>query len=130
LDTRNKILTAAQAVAAVRRLHEEGRSVRLVTGRFDPVLSSHARRLEELRDGSAVLMVVVTEPRQPILAARARAELVAALAVVDYVVLPEKRRLEHLFAQLEAAHVPRQDAVDEEFTRDLIRHVHTRQRAG
>ena len=48
-------------------------------------------------------MVVVTDPPRPILPARARAELVAALAVVDYVVLSEEERLEDLLARLEAS---------------------------
>ena len=93
------------------------------------MLAWHARRLKALRDGSVPLMVVVTDPRSPILPARARAELVAALRVVDYVVLPEEGCLEHLLTQLEAVEIARGEVADEELTRDLIRHVHTRQRA-
>jgi bifunctional ADP-heptose synthase (sugar kinase/adenylyltransferase) len=130
LDTREKILTQAEAVATARRLHQEGRAVILVTGWFDPVLAGHARRLEALLDRSAPVMVVVIDPPRPILPSRARAELVAALRVVDYVVLPETGRLEDLLAQLEAAEIVRGEVADEELTRDLIRHVHTRQRAG
>ena len=130
MDTRTKILTWVEAVATARRLRREGQPIKLATGWFDPVLAGHARRLEALRDGSVPLMVVVADPRSPILPARARAELVAALRVVDYVVLPEKGCLEHLLTQLEAAEIARGEAEDEQLTRDLIRHVHTRQRAA
>jgi bifunctional ADP-heptose synthase (sugar kinase/adenylyltransferase) len=130
LDTRKKILTAAQAVEAVRRLRAEGRSVRFATGWFDPLMAAHARRLEQLRDGAARVMVIVTDPVQPILPARARAELVAALSVVDFVVLSEEGRLEDLLIRLEASEVLRGEAADEALTRQLIHHVQTRQRTA
>jgi len=130
LDTREKILTQAEAVETARRLRREGHPLKLATGWFDPVLAGHARRLEALGDKSVRLMVVVADPDSPILPARARAELVAALRVVDYVVLPEEGCLEHLLTQLEAVEIARGEVADEELTRDLIRHVHTRQRAG
>jgi bifunctional ADP-heptose synthase (sugar kinase/adenylyltransferase) len=130
LDTRTKILTQTEAVATARRLRQEGTPVKLATGWFDPVLAGHARRLEALKKDSAPLMVIVADPPRPILPARARAELVAALRVVDYVVLPEKGRLERLLTQLEAFEIARGEVADGELTRDLIRHVHTRQRAG
>lgn len=60
----------------------------MVTGCFDPVLAGHARRLREIREGFDTLIVVLSEPAQPVLDARARAEVLAALAAVDYVVLP------------------------------------------
>lgn len=129
MDTRNKILTQAEAIETSRRLRQQGRTVVVATGCFDPLLAEHANRLEGLRERSALVMVVVADPPRPILPARARAELVAALAVIDYVVLAEKGRLEDLVAQLEAAEVLRGEAADQELTRDLIRHVHTRQRA-
>jgi glycerol-3-phosphate cytidylyltransferase-like family protein len=72
-------------------------------------------------------MVIVTDPAQPILPARARTELVAALSVVDFVV-PSEGRLEDLLTQLEATEVLRGEAADETLSRDLIHHVQTRQR--
>ena len=130
MDTRRKILTAAQAVETVRRLRAEGSKVRFATGWFDPLIAVHARRLERLRDGDARVVVVVTDPVQPILPARARAELVAALSAVDFVVLSEKEPLENMLARLEATEVLRGEAADETLTRDLIRHVQTRQRTA
>ena len=45
------------------------------------------RRLAEAREPGRLFVVEVTNPSQPLLAQRARAELVAALSMVDYVVL-------------------------------------------
>jgi D-beta-D-heptose 7-phosphate kinase/D-beta-D-heptose 1-phosphate adenosyltransferase len=130
LDTRKKILTVAQAVETVRRLRAEGSSVRFATGWFDPLIAAHARRLEQLRDGASRVMVIVTDPSRPILPARARAELVAALSVVDFVVPSEEERLEDLLTQLEATEVLRGEAADETLTQQLIHHVQTRQRTA
>lgn len=58
-----------------------------LTGHFDPLLAEHVRRLREHKAGGRPLIVEVTNPRKPLLHQRARAELVAALAEVDYVVL-------------------------------------------
>ena len=130
MDTRQKILTPTQAVETVRRLRAEGRSVRFATGWFDPLLAAHALRLEQLRGGAARVMAIVTDPSVPILPSRARAELVAALSVVDFVVLSEEERLEDLLARLEATEVLRGEAADEALTQQLIHHVQTRQRTA
>jgi glycerol-3-phosphate cytidylyltransferase-like family protein len=45
------------------------------------------RRLAKAREPGRLFVVEVTNPAQPLLAQRARAELVAALSMVDYVVL-------------------------------------------
>ncbi len=58
-----------------------------VSGWFDPLLAAHASQLESLRVPGRSLVVVITDPPDPLLPARARAELVAALRPVDYVVL-------------------------------------------
>lgn len=130
MDTRKKILTTAEAIEIARRLRAQGQPVKVATGWFDPLIASHARRLEALRDGSSRLIVIVTSPPRPVLPARARAELVAALSVVDFVVLSEEGPLEDFLAQLEADEVRHGEASDESIARDLIRHVHKRQSAG
>jgi len=58
-----------------------------VTGHFDPLLAEHVRLLSRHSSPNRVLVVEITDPARPLLAQRARAELVAALAMVDYVVL-------------------------------------------
>jgi bifunctional ADP-heptose synthase (sugar kinase/adenylyltransferase) len=98
----------------------------VVTGHFDPLLAAHARRLAELRDPGAALFVVVTEPVQPILAARARGVLVAALAGVDGVVACEGRPAAEVVGLLEPDEVYTEEADDERRTRDLMLHVQSR----
>lgn len=78
LDTRKKIVDWPDV--------PEGRHV-YVSGTFDPLVAAHARRLRELREPGAGLVVVILDPERPVLPARARAELVAALDCVDYVVI-------------------------------------------
>ena len=56
-------------------------------GHFDPLLAEHARLLHEAKGSAEVLAVEITNSANPLLAQRARAELVAGLADVDYVVL-------------------------------------------
>ncbi len=127
MDTREKILTAEEAIAVARRL---GGELRIVSGWFDPLLAAHARRLMDLKQGHARLMVVLTNPPQPILPARARAELVAALAAVDYVVVAGGPSPEGLLARMGCAGAVRAEPDDGRIAREFIRHVHTRQRAG
>ncbi len=60
---------------------------RWISGHFDPLLAEHVRRLAQCAVPGQSLVVEVTDPVRPLLAQRARAELVAALSMVDYVVL-------------------------------------------
>ena len=59
----------------------------VVSGQFDPLLAAHAEWLHQARGGADGLSVVITEPSDPLLPAKARAALVAALAVVDEVIV-------------------------------------------
>ncbi len=74
MDTRSKIAAAFPKDADVAE------------GFFDPLLASHAEQLEAMKSAKP-LVAVIREPEQPLLDARARAELVAALRVVDAVVI-------------------------------------------
>ena len=65
----------------------QNRAARWVSGHFDPMLAEHVRRLVEAREPGRLLVVEVTNPAKPLLGQRARAELVAALSMVDFVVL-------------------------------------------
>jgi hypothetical protein len=80
MDTRAKIAAAGAAPALPP-------GTRVVSGYFDPLLRAHADQLAALRQGHPALAVVITDPLQPLLPARARAELVAALECVDAVFL-------------------------------------------
>lgn len=82
MDTRIKIISFDDALAI-----SQSQPVRWVTGHFDPLLAEHARRMREFVLPGHALIAVVTNPAEPLLDQRARAELVASLADVDYVVM-------------------------------------------
>ena len=119
MDTRSKILTAEAAP----------RACTVVTGAFDPVLADDARELADIRashpDG-ALLVMVLPIPGE-LLPQRARAELVAALRMVDYVVIAPDAAADALLATLEPAHLVRLEGVQAVRKRQLMDHVHRRQ---
>lgn len=77
MDTRNKIVDAVPADASF---------LKMIVGYFDPMHAGHIRRLRELCEDGARIGVIVADPAEPILATRARAELVAGLEFVSYVI--------------------------------------------
>jgi bifunctional ADP-heptose synthase (sugar kinase/adenylyltransferase) len=84
MDTRNKIINPETALRLDRQ--------RLVVaaGAFDVLQAAQARFLETIRPPDGTLLVVVWNDAslpQPILPERARAQLVAALRSVNYVVI-------------------------------------------
>jgi bifunctional ADP-heptose synthase (sugar kinase/adenylyltransferase) len=95
-------------------------------GYFDPLLAAHARRLREIAGPASVVFAAIREPERPILPARARAELVAALAAIDCVILAETPASENVAAGLEPDEVFLDEKADERRTRDLILHVQRR----
>ena len=123
MDTRTKILTA-EAVP---------RACTVVTGAFDPLLADDARELAEIRashpDGP--LLVVVLPLPGELLPGRARAELVAALRMVDYVVTAPHAATaaatDALLATLEPRHLVRLEGAQAARKRQLMDHVHRRQ---
>lgn len=115
VDTRSKILTRA----AAERLSGP---LTIVTGYFDLLLAGHARDLQTVRDRAPdrpMLVAVVAHPAE-VLEAAVRAELVAALRVVDYVVTADHDHLEELIERLRPAEVVRLEATDVSRTRRLI----------
>src|ERR1700735_475960 len=108
-DTRDKIVDRD---ALARRLGEDrarGRRVVLANGCFDTLHVGHVRYLEGARREGDVLVVAVNDdtsvrglkgPGRPILDEGARADLVAALRAVDYVVLFSEPNVEPLLELL------------------------------
>ena len=109
MDTRKKIFTRE----ALRRVLDEHRrrheTVVLANGCFDVLHAGHVRYLEGARREGDVLVVGInsdaSERRlkgagRPILPEHARAELVAALGAVDYVVIFDEPNVESLLADL------------------------------
>ena len=111
MDTRTKILPYQE----VRELLQD-KPAQWVSGYFDPLLAEHVGRLRELAKPGQLLVVEVANPDAPLLPQRARAELVAALAMVDYVVLGNGD--------------PSSKIVDAGVNARFIEHVVRRHRAG
>ncbi len=68
-------------------MHGQQQPAQWVAGNFDPLLAEHVRLLGRYAAPDRCLVVEITNPPRPLLTQRARAELVAALGMVDYVVL-------------------------------------------
>ena len=124
MDTRRKILTvdAARAVTPARPLA-------LVAGYFDVLRAEHARELEAVRrsTSAAALMVVVLPLDGELQSLAARAALVAAMRMVDYVVTGHDSALDLLVRALAPDAVVRLEEADRRRTRQLIEHVRQRQ---
>jgi glycerol-3-phosphate cytidylyltransferase-like family protein len=123
MDTRSKILTLESAPELTGR-------VVLITGTFDILRAAHARELEAIRErigSGALLLVAVLPGGREWLPARARAELVSAIRVVDYVVIAAGGEAEEWIALLKPAEIVRLEAADARRTQELIEHVQQRQ---
>jgi D-beta-D-heptose 7-phosphate kinase/D-beta-D-heptose 1-phosphate adenosyltransferase len=95
-SARERILTRAAARAAVRAAQRRGERVVFTNGCFDLLHVGHVRSLEQAKRLGDRLVVGVNRDAsvrrfkgraRPIVAERQRAELLAALACVDWVVL-------------------------------------------
>ena len=120
MDTRSKILTSADSLP---------RPITLVAGYFDVLCAAHAREMQKVRDRTAgrPLVVVVLPCRGELLSQRARAELVAAIRVVDYVLIADNEELHRLIERLKPAEVVRLEEADLRRTRRLIEHAQREQ---
>ena len=120
MDTRRKIVNEDAALEVARATAGK---LTVVVGTFDVVLAAHARGLDQ---GRHPLMVVLAPAAVPLLGERARAELVAALHMVDYVVIPGATEIEPFVRRLGADQVIWRQAADEQEQRRLIEHVQRR----
>ena len=123
VDTRSKILSVTNAVSL-----QPARPLVLVTGHFDVLRAAHARELAEIRTrtGAATLLVVVVPLAGELLDQRSRAELVAALRMVDYVLTADHEGLAEISRALQPLETVSQEPADALRTRQLIEHVHRR----
>ncbi len=103
MDSREKIVSGRECRSRLAALKAAKSGLRLVSGYFDPLLAWHAERIEEARGEAGALAVTILEPPDPILPARARAELVAALRAVDLVLIPQAEALEFPSIRLDEA---------------------------
>ena len=95
-SARDKIVSLAEAQARVAEARRAGRTVALANGCFDVLHVGHVRYLEGARGEADLLVVGVNSdasvrrlkgPERPVLGEEDRALLVAALRVVDHVVV-------------------------------------------
>jgi bifunctional ADP-heptose synthase (sugar kinase/adenylyltransferase) len=119
VDTRTKILTAA----AARRIAPP---LVVATGFFDVLRAEHIRELRAIREGR-VLLVVVLPLAGALLDQTSRAELVAGLRMVDYVVAADHGDVDTLIDSLKPIQLARLEVADARRARQLIEHVHRRQ---
>jgi glycerol-3-phosphate cytidylyltransferase-like family protein len=124
MDTRSKIIDPERALALVQELRVKG--VRIVTGYFDVIVAEHVRRLREIKNGSGTLVVVVLDPPEPLLGGRARAELVAALGMVDYVVPADKQAAGKLLSHFTISEIVPEESADLLRASRLSEHVKRR----
>lgn len=90
--------------------------------------ASHVRKLEELAAGNqGKLFVFLTEPDSPLVPLEARAEIAAALRVVDYVV-PSPEGAGPTLDVIHPRLTVHDEEEDRERTRSLIEHVRSRSR--
>jgi bifunctional ADP-heptose synthase (sugar kinase/adenylyltransferase) len=122
VDSRRKIVSVEQAYGLAR-------PVVAVTGSFPLLLADHVRALCRVRAecGGATLLVLLVAGNRDWLPLHARAELVAALHMVDYVVIPASELLDHFLDHLRPDRVERWEEADEIRARQFIEHVHSRQ---
>lgn len=122
MDTRSKILSRDAAL-------ELPQPLTLATGYFDILRAEHARDLQQARDRAPAqpLVVVVLAGNNLLLSVQARAELVAALRMVDYVVTANDGDLDGIFEALKPAQLVRLEAADQRRARQLMEHVQRRQ---
>lgn len=118
IDTRNKIVTADQI----------GEAAVVAIGRFDVIRAEHCRILRAARRGAGRLVgaVLADAPGESSLFdQQSRAQLTAALADVDHVLICDRDGAERLAARLGAAVLD----VDTLLQRDLVADVLERQSA-
>ena len=91
-----EILTREALIERIRRDRAEGRTIAFANGAFDLLHVGHIRYLEAARREGDRLVVAINDdesvgrlkgPSRPVLPQADRAELVAALRAVDYVVI-------------------------------------------
>jgi hypothetical protein len=122
VDTRNKILSLDEARSRAWP------GVAIVAGGFDVPRASLVRELCAIRErtGARALLAVVLPLENEILPRRARAQLAAALRVIDFVVIADHCELDRLAECLKPLEVVRMEAADACRARQLIEHVHSR----
>ena len=117
MDTRIKILSGPHIL--------EGEPLAVVTGYFDVLRAGHVRDLATVRTSAphARVLVVVVRGAEPLLPLAARAEMVAAVRMVDYVLTADDSDVEHLIKALRPVLLVRLESEDLRRVSRLKEHV-------
>lgn len=127
-DTRHKIITLAQACALAEESRRTGSPPVALVTHLEVLLAGHVRKLEEISAvTSGKLFVILTDPEAPLVPLAARAELTAALRMVDYVV-PSPEGCAPALAAINPGVTVHDEEEDCGRTRQLIDHVRSRSR--
>ncbi len=109
MNTRSKILARSQLTLRLGEHRKKCQRIVLANGCFDVLHAGHVRYLEAARQAGDLLVVAINSdsstqklkgPGRPILAEADRAELVAALSVVNYVLVFEELDVRSLLDEL------------------------------
>ncbi len=109
MNTRTKILGRASLARRLGDERKKGKTVVLANGCFDVLHAGHVRYLEAARNEGDFLVVAINSDSsvrrlkargRPILAQSDRAELVAALKAVDFVVIFDEADVRPLLREL------------------------------
>jgi len=101
MDTRAKVVNAEQVSELLARNSSNGNRLVVARGWFDVLRASHCRLLAEAKGQGGRLVVLLhtdSDEHPTILEQSARAQLVAAVAAVDAVVLCDAAQSEQLIA--------------------------------
>mgnify|MGYP001559257438 CR=1 FL=1 len=91
-----KIKNQKEIIALVQKLRKEGKKIATYNGSFDILHLGHVKSLQEARKQGDVLIVPLNSdksikayksPKRPIIPQSQRAQMLAALSCVDYVVI-------------------------------------------
>jgi D-glycero-beta-D-manno-heptose 1-phosphate adenylyltransferase len=105
----NKMIPRAEVTPLGIRLRQEGHRIVFANGCFDLLHVGHVRYLESARQHGSVLVVGVNSDRavrelkgqgRPLIPEEARAEMLAALEAVDYVVVFNELTAEEILRDL------------------------------
>ena len=120
VDTRTKIVTAAD----LEKLHF-ARPLLVATGRFDVLRTEAAQALTaaRARTGAASLLVALRPLADALAPMEARAEMAAALRMVDYVFVVPNGDWPASVASLQPIEIVDLEEADAERIRQLIEHV-------
>lgn len=109
MNTRSKIITRSELARRVEERRKNGQRIVMANGCFDILHAGHVRYLEAARREGDVLVVAINSDSsaqslkgkgRPILNEMERAELVAALKSVDYVLVFEELDVRSLLRDL------------------------------